>query len=209
MYELEWRTVSALTRGLFWCLFKINTKITLNWAQKHFVARVPILFNFVHDITNPQMTIKTTIFTHRPRVSPALLPFWWWHHVRLLMTSQWADNCDAITNSLDIDFIPGDIHGRSFAHETCTIEIGILYTNRQIFLKYYWIIALITIGEGVLGLPRRLPGPAVHHYNDVIMSAMASQIPASRLFAEPLIQGADQRKHQHSASRASVRGIHR
>ena len=34
------------------------------------------------------------------------------------MTSQWPDNCDAITwkvisNSLDIDFIHGDIHGRS------------------------------------------------------------------------------------------------
>ena len=34
------------------------------------------------------------------------------------MTSQWPDNCDAVTwimisNSLDIDFIYGDIHGRS------------------------------------------------------------------------------------------------
>ena len=47
------------------------------------------------------------------------------------------------------------------------------------------------------------------NYNDVIMSAMASQSPASRLFTLPFIQGADQRKHQSSASLAFVRGIHR
>ena len=33
------------------------------------------------------------------------------------MTSQWPDNCEAITriviSNLDIDFIYGDIHGRS------------------------------------------------------------------------------------------------
>ena len=50
---------------------------------------------------------KTTSFTHRPRVSHARFSFCWWRHNRLLMTSQWPDNCDAITwivisNSLDI-----------------------------------------------------------------------------------------------------------
>ena len=52
------------------------------------------------------------------RVSLARFSFCWWRHNRLLMTSQWPDNCDAITwivtpYSLDIDFIHGDIHGRS------------------------------------------------------------------------------------------------
>ena len=47
------------------------------------------------------------------------------------------------------------------------------------------------------------------HYNYVIMGAMASKSPASRLFTQPFIQGADQRKHQSSASLAFVRGIHR
>ena len=61
---------------------------------------------------------KTTIISHRPRVSLARFSFCWWRHNRLLMTPQWPDNCDAITwivmfNSLDIDFIHGDIHGRS------------------------------------------------------------------------------------------------
>ena len=42
------------------------------------------------------------------------------------------------------------------------------------------------------------------HYNDAIMSSMASQI-TSLTF----IQGADQTKYQSSASLAFVRGIHR
>ena len=64
------------------------------------------------------MKLKTTIFTHRPRVSLARFSFCWWRHNQLLMTSQWPDNCHVITwimisNSLDVDFIHGDIHGRS------------------------------------------------------------------------------------------------
>ena len=64
------------------------------------------------------MTLKTRIFTHHPRVTLARFMFCWWRHNRLAMTSQWPDNCDAntwqaISNSLDIDFIHCDIHGRS------------------------------------------------------------------------------------------------
>ena len=97
---------------------EINTKITLEWACKQFVTRVHTLLYFLHDITNTWTTIKTKIFTHRPRGSLAQSTFCWWRHNRVLMTSQWPDNCDAITwivisNSLDIDFIHGDIHGRS------------------------------------------------------------------------------------------------
>ena len=97
---------------------EINTKITLEWAHKQFVTRVHTLFYFLHDTTNPWMTLKTRIFTHHPRVSLARFTFCWWRHNRLAMTWQWPDNCDAntwqvISNSLDIDFIHGDIHGRS------------------------------------------------------------------------------------------------
>ena len=64
------------------------------------------------------MTIKMTILTHRPSVPLTRFSFCWWRHNRLLMTPQWPDICDAITwmvmsNSLDIDFIHGDIHSRS------------------------------------------------------------------------------------------------
>ena len=97
---------------------EINTKITLEWAHKQFVTRVHTLFYFLHDIANPLMTLKTRIFTHHPRVSIARFTFCWKRHNRLAMTSQWPDNCDAntwqvISDSLDIDFIHGDIHGRS------------------------------------------------------------------------------------------------
>ena len=47
------------------------------------------------------------------------------------------------------------------------------------------------------------------HYNDVIMSAMASQITSLKIAYSTVCSGADQRKHQSSPSLASVRGIHR
>ena len=97
---------------------EINSKITLEWVQKQLVMRVYTLLYFLHDIMNPKMTIKTMIFTHHPGVSLARFSFWWWRHNRLLMRSQWPDNCDAImwivmSNLLDIDFIHSNIHGRS------------------------------------------------------------------------------------------------
>ena len=46
------------------------------------------------------------------------------------------------------------------------------------------------------------------HYNDVIMSAMASQITSLTIFYSIVYSGTDQRKHQTSASLAFVRGIH-
>ena len=88
-----------------------------------FVNRVQTLFYFLHDITNPWMMIKIMLFTHRPCVSLPQFSFCRWHHNWLLMRSQWQDNCDAITwlvisNSLDIDFIYGDIHGWSCKNYT-------------------------------------------------------------------------------------------
>ena len=49
----------------------------------------------------------------------------------------------------------------------------------------------------------------VCHYNDVIMSAMAAQITCVSIVCTTVCSGADQRKHQSSASLAFVRGIHR
>ena len=125
MYVLAWRTVYALTRGLFWCLFpelrsnegnkhQNNTRVSA-WTVRHKSIYI-ILFLTRHkeSINNA----KTRIFTHNPRVSLARFTFCWWRHNPLAMTSQWPDNWDAntlqvISNSLDIDFIHGDIHGRS------------------------------------------------------------------------------------------------
>ena len=47
------------------------------------------------------------------------------------------------------------------------------------------------------------------HYNDVVMSAMASQITSLTIVYSTVYSGTDERKHQSSASLAFVRGIHR
>ena len=48
-----------------------------------------------------------------------------------------------------------------------------------------------------------------HHYNDVIMGVMASQITSLTIVYSSIYSDADQRKHQSSASLAFVLGIHR
>ena len=47
------------------------------------------------------------------------------------------------------------------------------------------------------------------HYNDVIMSAIASQITGIAIVCSILCSGADKRKRQSSASLAFMNGIHR
>ena len=48
-----------------------------------------------------------------------------------------------------------------------------------------------------------------HHYNDVIMGAIASQITSLTIVYSIVYSDADHRKHQSSALLAFVRGIHR
>ena len=50
---------------------------------------------------------------------------------------------------------------------------------------------------------------AVTHYSDAIMCAIASQITSLAIVYSAVYSGADQRKHQSSASLAFVGGIHR
>ena len=47
------------------------------------------------------------------------------------------------------------------------------------------------------------------HYDDVIMSAIASQITSLTIVYSTVYPGADQSKHQSSASLAFMWGIHR
>ena len=49
----------------------------------------------------------------------------------------------------------------------------------------------------------------IHYYGDVIMNTMASQGISLNIVYSSVYSGADQRKHQSSASLAFVRGIHR
>ena len=53
------------------------------------------------------------------------------------------------------------------------------------------------------------PTDTINHYDDVIMTTLASQISSLAIVYSIVHSDADQRKHQSSASLAFVRGIHR
>ena len=63
--------------------------------------------------------------------------------------------------------------------------------------------------RGLNLLPINSDRNANHHYNDVIMGAISSQITSLTIAYSTVYSDADQRKHQSSASLAFVRGIHR
>ena len=81
------------------------------------------------------------------------------------------------------------------------------YTKSQ----YECTLMVLFIGFGLvsasLSAPLRLITLA--RYNDIIMSAMASQVTSLMIVYSSAYSGADQRKHQSSVSLAFVRGIHR
>ena len=136
MYVLDWWTVSALTRGLLLCLFpelrsnegnkyKNNPRVGAE-TVRHESAYI-ILFLTRHSVLINDDK-KDDIYTSSPCFARSV-SFCWCRHNQLLMTSQWPDNCDAITwivisNSLDIDFIHGDIHGRSCKKRRYCREVG-------------------------------------------------------------------------------------
>ena len=97
---------------------EMNTEITLEWVHKQFATKVHTLFLFLTRYKESINDAKTWILTHNTSVSLARFTFCLWRHHRYAMTSQWPDNCYAntgqvISNSLDIDFIHGGIHGGS------------------------------------------------------------------------------------------------
>ena len=81
---------------------------------------------------------------------------------------------------------------------------------------------VLRVGSVKLGLSKHWPNVIIGatppppppnigkiHYNDVKMSTMASQTTSLTIAYSTVYSGADQRKHQSSASLAFVRGIHR
>ena len=144
MYLLEWRTASALIRGLFWCLFpelrsnegnihQNNTRETLHHDSAYIILFLTRHNESINDDKNDDLYTSS-------RVSLARFSFCWWRHQnRLLMTSQWPGNCGAITwivitNSLDIDFIHGDIHGRS-----CKKVMNLIFGNDCLSYAYVYV----------------------------------------------------------------------
>ena len=117
-------------------------------------------------------------------------------------------------------------------HHVCIIKCfntlrsgdAYIYTYIYIYIYIYYVsVSSIVIAPANLQCQALIwtnddlqsIGPAVRvklgskHYCDVIMGAMASQITSLAIVYSTFYSGADQRKHQSSASLAFVRGIHR
>ena len=125
MYLPEWQTVYALTRGLFWCLFpelcsnegnkhKINTRVSALTVCHESAFIILFLTQHNEPINNHK---SNDLHTPTPWLI-CLVYVLLIRHNRVLMTSQWPDNCDAIiwkviSNLLNIDFIHDDIHSQS------------------------------------------------------------------------------------------------
>ena len=77
------------------------------------------------------------------------------------------------------------------------MELRLSCTNPSIYapMEYIPITRIVECGK--------------NHYNDVIISTMASEIISLTIVYSSVYSGADQRKHQSSASLAFVREIHR
>ena len=90
----------------------------------------------------------------------------------------------------------------NFAHATEAELLRVTMNLFEVAKMYIYILFLscvYTEMSPVVGI----------HYNDVIMGSMASQITSLTIVYSTIYSGADQRKHQSSASLAFVRGIHR
>ena len=86
---------------------------------------------------------------------------------------------------------------------------GISYTGKMSSL--YWIKALVVMFPNMY-IHYRLHSISENkysHYNDVIMTTVASQITGLTFVYSTVYSDTDQRKHQSSASLAFVWGIHR
>ena len=70
---------------------------------------------------------------------------------------------------------------------------------------FYWILLYLKLTVYVSQLSKT----GIIHYDDIIMSTMASQITSLTSVYWIVYSGTDQRRHQSSASLAFVRGIHR
>ena len=101
--------------------------------------------------------------------------------------------------------------------------IHCMHINHVMWVGFgYWYVWMITFRESYeIKWPRGrsmcMRSSPTHytleelctHYTDVIMGAIASQITSFTIVYSTVYSGADQRKHQSSASLAFVRGIHR
>ena len=102
----------------------------------------------------------------------------------------------------------------SISKRTLIIQLASSKTHTMMML---WMSSLqmhlkiVVIVLPVRGIPAMVAWLCIFfiHYSDIILGAMASQITSLTIVYSTVYSGADQRKHQSSASLAFVWGIHR
>ena len=111
-----------------------------------------------------------------------------------------------------------DIDPRVFVMLLFNEVVGEMQNEDDILAWHYWpwmqrphlaggpLYRGISLRKDLRGLPLSI---LRKHYSDVIMNEMASHIAGVSMVCSTVYSGADQRKHQTSASLAFVRRIHR
>ena len=103
-----------------------------------------------------------------------------------------------------------DIHGLSTSLEHNIICLIIVTRYVYCVAWFMWHRCHIQVNVVVVcGLYGASQGICSHHYDDVIMTMLASQITSLTVVYSIVYSGVNQRKHQSSASLAFVREIHR
>ena len=97
-------------------------------------------------------------------------------------------------------------HLSSQQHISVDENVGIVTI---LCLILFYLPLLGTLSDRVSGWHAYLRVTNMAHYVDVIMTTIASQITSLTIVYSTFCSGADQRKHQSSASLAFVQGIHR
>ena len=101
-------------------------------------------------------------------------------------------------------------HYQSQCWRRFMLPFGVTNPQWDNHTKLPFIIITHFITNDMINVPHFDDGKIVcRHYSDVIMSPMASQITSLMIVYSIVYSVADRRKHQSSASLASVRGIHR
>ena len=96
---------------------------------------------------------------------------------------------------------------KAFINAFCPGEMGVTTTAFRLRVTCpYETISTLPRTLAVISWTNHLMNQ--HHYSDVIMIAMVSQITGVVMVFSTVCWGADQRKHQSSASLAFVRGMH-
>ena len=116
-------------------------------------------------------------------------------HPGFWFTNYFTNNSTSISKKLYVFFKPNGI-----------IPVWCQFGSRMTKISLIYIY--ITRGQWV-NLHAHEKRIAVWHYNDVIMTMVASQITSLTVVYSTVYSDADQRKHQSSVSLAFVRGIHR